>query len=183
MHNGHLTLAREILFETGLDGILFVPSFVPPRKLKGCVASFADRLEMLRLAIADTRQFYVTDIESEWSEPGYTLHMVRALKKRFPATIFSFIIGADLLTEIETWYEAMEIVKDVRIIAGSRPGVVLEMPEGFPSGTITLVPTSPVDIASHEIRTRIGSGITVAELARMTPPAVAKYILDRGLYV
>ena len=182
VHNGHLTLAREILFAAGLDRILFVPSFVPPRKAVGCVASFEDRLEMLRLAIADTRQFHLTDIESESSDPGYTLHTVRALKKRLPDAKLSFIIGADLLSEIETWYEAMAIIREVRIIAGSRPGAILATPSGFPIGAITLVPTSPVDLASHDIRARVALGITLVELARMTPPAVAKYILDQGLY-
>lgn len=182
VHNGHLTIAREILSGAALNGVLFVPSFIPPRKVRGCVASFEDRLEMLRLATAETGQFCVSDIESLSDEPGYTLHTVRAVKKRFPATEFSFIIGADLLNEIETWYETLEIIKEVPIIAGSRPGSALEIPFGFPAGAITLVPTTPVDLASHEIRGRVASGFTLERLAKMTPPGVAKYIMEKGLY-
>ncbi|PWB75960.1 nicotinate (nicotinamide) nucleotide adenylyltransferase [candidate division GN15 bacterium] len=182
VHNGHLTLAREIRLNAHLDGILFVPSFVPPRKVQGCVASFQHRFAMLGLATADDKRFGVTDIESERDEPGYTLHTVRALKKRFPGTALSFIIGADLLTEIETWFEAMEIIKEVPIIAGTRPGAALKTPAGLPSGAVSLVPTSPVDLASHDIRARIAAGITLQELSRMMPPVVAQYILDEGLY-
>ena len=182
VHNGHLTLAREIFQAAGLDGILIVPSFNPPRKNKGCVASFDDRVAMLRWALADFDQFCVSEIEAESEEPGYTLHTVRALKKRYPKSTFSFIIGADLLMELETWYEAEEIIKEVRIIAGTRPGAGLVPPSGFPEGAITLVPTTAVNLASHEIRGLVSSGITLTELSRMVPPAVATYIFEHGLY-
>ncbi len=182
VHNGHLTLAREILHAVGLNGILFVPSFVPPRKHQGCVATFVARFEMLRLAISDEPRFSLSDIETERKEPGYTLYTVRSLKKRYPTTALSFIIGADLLNELETWFEAMEIVKEVPIIAGSRPGAALELPSSLPVGAITLVPTKPVDLASHIIRARVASGVALEELATMTSMPVAQYILSEGLY-
>lgn len=182
VHNGHLTLAREILQMARLDAILFVPSFNPPRKNKGCVASFDDRVAMLRLALADFDQLRVSQIEAKSVEPGYTLHTVRALKKRYPKTEFAFIIGADLLMELESWYEADEIIKEVRIFAGTRPGAGLEPPSGFPEGAITLVPTTAVNLASHEIRGLVSSGIMLTELSRMVPPAVATFIFEHGLY-
>lgn len=182
VHNGHLTLADEIQHGAGLDGVLFVPSFVPPRKVQGCVASFEDRLEMLELAVTGNKQFCVTDIESEQNDPGYTLHTVRALKKRFPGVDLCFIIGADLLTELETWFEVIEIIKEVQIIAGTRPGAALMAPAGFPEGSIKLVPTSPLDLASHQIRAQVASGITIDKLSQMVPPAVAQFIMEKGLY-
>lgn len=182
VHNGHITLARGILGAAGLDGILFVPSYNPPRKNKGCVASFEDRVVMLKLAIDGETKLALSEIEAESEEPGYTLHTVRALKKRFPQTTFSFIIGADLLAELESWYEAEEIAKEVRIIAGARPGALLAEPSGFTKGSMTLVETHPVNLASHEIRALIGSGLSMAELSRMVPETVAAYIFEHGLY-
>ena len=182
VHNGHLTLAGEILQAAELDGILFVPSYNPPRKNKGYIASFEDRVAMLGLAINGVEKLAISEIESESDEPGYTLHTVRALKKRFPKTTLSFIIGADLLAELETWYEAEEIAKEVRIIAGTRPGAKLTAPSGYPKGSITLVETHPVNLASHEIRALVASGISLAELARMVPESVATYIFEHGLY-
>jgi nicotinate-nucleotide adenylyltransferase len=182
VHNGHLTLARDILRATELNGILFVPSFNPPLKRRGCVASFEDRVAMLKMAIDDCDRFAVSEIEAKSDEPGYTLHTVRALKKRFPRTIFSFIIGADLLMELESWYEAEEIAREVQIIAGTRPGATLTEPAGFPKDAVTMVETTPIELASHQIRAVVAAGITVTELSRMIPPAVAKFVLERGLY-
>lgn len=182
IHYGHLGLAHDLLKALKYSGILFVPSFNPPRKRDGCVASFEDRAEMLRLAIDGEPQFAFDLLERESSEPGYTLLTVRALKKRFPKAIFDFIIGADLLTELESWYEADEILKEVRIVAGSRPGALVKIPAKFPAGRIRVVETGLVDIASRDIRRRLADGMSLKDLERLVPPRVAAYIIDRGLY-
>jgi len=137
---------------------------------------------MLRIAIGSYDRFAVSDIERDSSEPGYTLVTVRALKKRSPQTTFDFIIGADLLTELESWYEAEQIVKEVRIVAGSRPGAAIKLPDRFPVGAIQIVETSLVDLASHQIRKDIASGMTEEGLAQVVPLPVAEYIIAHGLY-
>ena len=182
IHYGHLTLAEEIQAAAQLEGVLFVTSYNPPRKVDGCIASFDDRMEMLRLAIADNERFALSDIESATDQTGYSLHVVRALKRRYPGVVFSFIIGADLLKEIETWHEAFDLMREVSFIAGSRPHSELRVPTVFPSGSFRIMPTQLVNLASHEIRERIAAGITLNELAELTPRPVAEFILKRGLY-
>lgn len=137
---------------------------------------------MLRLAIGTNDRFAVSEIEKGSTEPGYTLVTVRTLKKRFPQTTFDFIIGADLLAELESWYEAEQIVKEVRIVAGSRPGATIKLPDKFPVGAIQIVETSLVDLASHQIRKDIAGGMTEEGLAQVVPAPVAKYITAHGLY-
>ncbi len=182
IHYGHLGLAHDLLKALSYTGILFVPSFNPPRKRDGCVASFEHRAEMLRLAIETEPLFALDLLERESAAPGYTLLTVRALKKRFPQTTFDFIIGADLLTELESWYEADEILREVRIVAGSRPGAIVRIPAKFPAGSIRVVETGLVDIASRDIRRLLAEGMTQNELERRVPIPVAQYIIDRGLY-
>lgn len=182
IHNGHLVLAREIQSAQQLDGILFVLSHRPPRKNAGCVATFQQRLEMIRIAIGSDLRMTVTEIEREIAGTSYTLHVLRALKQRFPLVSFYFIIGADLLNEIESWYGADELVAETSFIAGARPHSQLVIPDWFPAGTVNIVPTTPVDISSHEIRLRIRNGISEDELGSLTPPTVARYIIENGLY-
>ncbi len=137
---------------------------------------------MLRLAIGSNDRFAISEIEKGSAEPGYTLVTVRTLKKRFPQTTFDFIIGADLLTELESWYEAEQIVKEVGIVAGSRPGAIIKIPDRFPVGAIQIVETSLVDLASNQIRKDIAGGMTEEGLAQVVPPPVAEYIIAHGLY-
>jgi nicotinate-nucleotide adenylyltransferase len=183
VHNGHLNLAREILRVKQYTGILFVPSYNPPRKRGGCVASFEDRVAMLQIALLDTPNFQISEIERESDAPGYTLLTVRAIKKRFPKATFEFIIGADLLGELPGWYETDEILKEIRIVAGSRPGSESKIPIGFPEGSIEVLATSLVDLASSDIRTRLPHDLPREELLAMVAPAVADYIASHGLYL
>jgi nicotinate-nucleotide adenylyltransferase len=182
VHHGHLTLARELNAAKRSDGILIVPSFNPPFKATGSLESFADRVEMLRLAIGDDACFQISTIEAEFDSPGYTLLTVRALKKRYPNASFYFIIGADLLGEFRSWYEAEEILREVTIVAGSRPGAEIVLPGDLPADRFEIIPTQMVDLASRDVRARIREGISFEELRELVPAPVARYILDHGLY-
>lgn len=182
VHRGHLALATDLAAAKGYHGVLMVPSFIPPRKVIPDMAPFVDRVEMLTLACEDTPQLVVSTIEAESDTPGYTLLTVRALKKRYPKATFSFIIGADLLTEFESWYEAEEILNEVNILVGSRPGSQLEIPPGFDKSRFELVATTLLDISSRDIRDCIRAGIDREELVKLVPEKVADYLIERGLY-
>ena len=58
IHIGHLMLADAVSLRYGYDTIAFVPAFLSPFKdgHSGCTA--ADRLAMVKLAIADNPTFY-----------------------------------------------------------------------------------------------------------------------------
>jgi len=182
IHNGHLTLARDCLDLAPLDRILFVPSFDPPHKPAGCKASFEDRTCMLELAVGDNAEFAISTIERDIDGPGYTLNLVRALKKRYPEVAFSFIIGADNITQMLDWHQPERIFEEVRVIAGTRPGFDLhtrDYPEGF---AFTTVPTSAVNLSATEIRSMLAREISLEALAQSVPQAVAEYIFNRKLY-
>lgn len=182
VHYGHLALARDICTARRSDGVLLVPSYNPPRKVISDLAPFEDRLAMLRMAIEDEPCLHVSEIEASLETPGYTLLTVRALKKRYPNARFYFIIGADLLGEFESWYEADEILKEVTIVAGSRPGADVVVPRNLPPGRFEIVSTSMIDLASRDIRARIREGISLETLAELVPVPVAHYIVDHNLY-
>ena len=63
IHNGHLAVAEEVREKLKLDKILFVPSFVPPHKRRSDMPSAAQRLQMVRIAIAGNDHFEVSTIE------------------------------------------------------------------------------------------------------------------------
>ena len=182
VHRGHIALASDIRAAKGSDGVLLVPSYIPPRKTVTGMADFEDRVRMLELALADDPTLQISRIESESDSPGYTLLTVQALKKRYPDVSFYFIIGADLLSEFSGWYEAEEILKELPVVVGSRPGVALQLPDNLPRTRFTVYDTRLLDISSRDVRAAVAAGITSHELAKLLPEQVADYILERGLY-
>ena len=188
VHRGHLALARGIYEQKKLIGALFVPSIRHPFKQGQCQASFSDRVAMLRLAVENHECFLVSEIEAEMDLSGYTLDTVRACKRRYPRAEFSFIVGADILDELKHWHDPEQILREVRILVGSRPLynekqlVARKQLAAFPSDRIELVPTSLIDISSTEVRQKIGTNISPNELDRLIPSKVRQYIRQRKLY-
>ncbi len=194
VHLGHLVLAREVCEQKELTGALLVPSIRHPFKQGQCQATFSDRVAMLRLAVENHECFLVSEIEAEMDLSGYTLDTVRACKQRYPQAEFSFIVGADILGELKQWHHPEQILKEVRILVGSRPPydkkqlvaqkklAAQKQLAAFPSDRIELVPTSLIDISSTEVRQKIGDNISPDELDRLIPSKVREYIQQRKLY-
>ena len=57
VHEGHLSIAREALRLFDLDAVWFIPCAAPPHKPTAPLAPNADRLAMLRLALAGDSPF------------------------------------------------------------------------------------------------------------------------------
>ncbi len=62
-----------------LDRIMFIPARLPPHKGQP-TAKAADRLAMVRLAVAEDERFLVCDCELGRAEPSYTIQTVRQLQ-------------------------------------------------------------------------------------------------------
>lgn len=182
VHRGHFALIDDLYATGRFDGVLFVPSFHPPHKGDRARASYDDRIAMLELALEDRDHYLASRIESELQEPGYTLNVVKEIKKRYPAARFSFIIGADNIADMRNWHRPEEVLKEIHVIAGARPGFDPQQMSRFPGERIEYVRTRTIDISSSDVRNRIAQGITLQELAEMVPDKVARYILERNLY-
>ena len=63
VHRGHLEIARRAMDEAALERVVFIPAAQPRLKSGEPSASPQQRLEMLRLAVAGTPGFEVSDIE------------------------------------------------------------------------------------------------------------------------
>ncbi|MCX6834633.1 MAG: nicotinate-nucleotide adenylyltransferase [candidate division Zixibacteria bacterium] len=182
VHFGHLTLARDVLGISNLNGVLLVPTCQPPHRSQQPAADFEDRIAMLRLALVGRRGLEISRIEDATPRPSYTLQTVKALKQAHPAVEFMFIIGADNLSQLQTWHKWTDILREVRLVVGCRPGASIGDLSAFPSGRIDLVETSEVDLSSTLVRERVKCGATREELVTMVPAQVADFILQRKLY-
>lgn len=183
IHNGHLECSRIVAKMSGVDRVLLIPSAQPPHKARqDDVASATDRLALCRLAAEGDPLFGVSDIELRRSGPSYTIDTVRELKSRGYHQI-SWLIGADMLMIFPKWHRARELMQEATILVMARPGVELawsRLPEEFRGLERNLVQAPLVDISATEIRRRIRTGEPIDDL---TPPRVAAYIREHGLYL
>ena len=184
VHTGHLIAATELRYALGLDRVLFVPTGSPPHKGNVTVAPAADRLAMLRLAIAGTSAFAVDTIELDRAGPSYTVATLTALGATHPDATLVLLMGEDSLRDLPTWREPGRILSLATIGVATRPGVDVDLGAlvtglPFTRDRVTVVPIPGIGISSRDIRRRVATGRPIDFLS---PPPVVNYILASGLY-
>lgn len=207
IHTGHLAIARDVLTRMNLSRILFIPTGDPPHKYNRPLAPALARLEMVRLAIADTSEFDVSAIEIDRTGKSYSIDTVRKIREQYgqPVQLF-FIIGLDAFLEFPTWRAPEEILKLCHIVVVPRPGRLFQSLAAIPlfqhldaeslgqldagiidrldiavpqAVGITCLSIPPCPISASEIRRRIRNG---RPLANMLSPSVESYIIQHNLY-
>jgi nicotinate-nucleotide adenylyltransferase len=179
VHSGHINLASKILDTLNLSGIIFIPSFSHPFKNDNISSSFEHRVVMLDLACKKHINFIVTNIEENLS--GYTIDTVRKLKELYPQTEFTFIVGTDSLSQLNQWREPDEIIREVNLVAGTRPGHEFSSDNCF-SDKIQYIEIAEIDISSSQLRKMISSSMPDDELKKYIDEDVLSYIKTNKLY-
>lgn len=175
-HNGHIAIARAALDQLRLSKIIFVPARIQPHKVMTITAPAEARINMLRLALDRDGAFEISDIELRRAGPSYTVDTLEELRKQRPFDDLFLIIGADNVSEIETWHDPGRIFELVTVAAANRPNFT---PSGKYMHAIVYFSMPPTDISSTEIRERIVTGRPISD---MLPPEIEEYIKENGLY-
>lgn len=202
IHLGHLRAAAEVRRRARLDRILFIPSFLPPHKKSGTVASAADRLRMVELACRWRKGFEASPVEVEAGEKSYSILTLRKIRALASGARLFFILGVDAFLDIGTWREYQRVLQECYFIVMGRPGFELdrarEVLDGKlrdsigplvtgtgaagplpPQTRIFLLPIRALNISSTAIRERVRCGET---LDGFVPGAVDAYIREHQLY-
>lgn len=172
VHNAHMALARAAMDQLGLDRVLMMPSGEPP--YKKCMASRADRLNMVRLAADGKDWIGVSEIEIMRSGETYAVDSLRMLKKEYPGDEIVYILGADAAAKVHRWKGADEVLRLCRIACAVRGDN-----DVIPQGMLRL-DAKLEGISSSEIRRRVCKGEGFEEFV---PAGVGRYIRERGLYI
>jgi nicotinate-nucleotide adenylyltransferase len=188
IHRGHLNLAENILKKSNLDKILFIPTARPPHKPDTPVTPFIHRINMVKLAISNNKSFEISDIENKnLDQFSYSILTVKRLKKIYPTTRFSLIIGGDSLKMLHTWYKAKELVDECNIISYPRPGTYIDLPyleKKWPKEIAlklfnSIINLPLTDISSTTIRKDF---YRCPEVHNFLPQNVAEYISKYNFY-
>jgi nicotinate-nucleotide adenylyltransferase len=183
IHNGHIILAMEAYKRLKLDKILFMPS--GKSYMKNNVLDVEKRVAMVELAIKEYAQFEISLIEANKKGNSYTCETLEDLKRANPDTEYYFIIGADLMFQIEKWYNPDRIFELSKIVCTVRDEFDMDTikQKGRELSTlgadIVYLDIPKIEISSTDIRAKVKSGLPVLD---MVPQAVADYILQEQLY-
>lgn len=202
IHFGHLRLAQEVADSLRLAEVRFMPSGTPPhRATPGAPA--ADRLEMVKLAVAGNPLFTVDSRESANTAPGYTVDTLTALRTELGAAqSLVLLLGADAFLDLAAWNRWRQLFDLAHIAVAYRPGFPVDtwqsrMPPALaaeyearlmrqpfavhiaPAGGVVVVPIAELDISATMIREATRRGGNVRYLL---PDQIYQYIQTHKLY-
>jgi len=86
VHLGHLLVAQSAIEELDLDRLYFLPAAQSPFKPDQKPTPAADRLRLLRLALAGQSNVELDEQEIQRGGVSYSVDTVRDYSRRFPAS-------------------------------------------------------------------------------------------------
>ncbi|MEN9221660.1 MAG: nicotinate-nucleotide adenylyltransferase [Thermostichus sp. BF3_bins_97] len=185
VHQGHLIMAEQALWQFDLDQVLWMPAGDPPHKPLAAGASTADRLAMVKLAIADHERFACSELEIHRRGRSYTIETLRSLIQEHPDTQWYWIIGVDALRDLPQWHQAEELTRlchwivAPRVDAGDAPEVLRAVTQKLPMLQAELLEAPTLTLSSTYLREQIRKGGSIRYLV---PAAVEQYIRQHQLY-
>lgn len=208
-HRGHIELPSLVRRKVGADWLLFVPAALSPLKKDNPLASDADRVEMLRIALLDRGETSaaVATLELDRAKesdavdelhprkPSYTLDTLRFMRRELGERVtLRLLIGADQAASFHKWREPREIIRI------AEPLVMLRTPMETVDRLMTelaphwstqeldewrsrVVEVPVIDAEATKIRAALLSeGPDSPMLDRVLPRAVLREIRSRGIY-
>ena len=183
IHRGHILMGLSVLDSGYVDQLLVVPSGFPPHKT--CSAGAEDRWKMVVSACACDDRLIPSRIELDRSGTIYTFDTLTAIRNQFPKAELFYVIGADTLMQLHTWYRSKEVLSLCTFLicqrdAGHEPDEYLAELERLTmrGGRFLSVSMSPVSVSSSEIRSSLASG----QMSEGLPVPVQEYCRCKGLY-
>ena len=118
-HAGHVHITKAALKRFGLDHVWWLVSPGNPLKQTG-PAPLEERMQASRAMMQHPR-VTVSDLEAKLGT-RYTAQTISALRRRYPAVRFVWLMGADNLAQFHRWQDWRWIMETVPIGVIARPG-------------------------------------------------------------
>ena len=185
IHLGHLFIAEEARVRCNLSEVLFFPNNQPAhRQGKSTHADVETRFELMELALEGNAHFRASRVEIDRPGPSYAFDTINILRNELgPNVELFYIVGADSINEILTWYRGAELFSMCHFAAATRPGFSVEESKRILSPQqlerVQFLEVPGLHIASRELRRRVKENLPIRYL---TTDAVERAVRERGLY-
>jgi nicotinate-nucleotide adenylyltransferase len=191
VHNGHLQLAKQALERLALDQVHFLPCANPVHRGAPQVSN-QDRLNMIRLSIANEGQFSVNTLELDRGGASFMIDTLREVREQYPHESISLMLGADAFNGLLGWRQPTKILNLAHLIVCQRPQVRLNKDifnerwvqsaedlqrEKF--GHVLPLAIKQSSCSSTEIREQLSVSKSVISCL---PKSVLEYIVNNHLY-
>ncbi len=179
VHYGHLRPALEVMQAVGLDQVRFMPNRIPPHRETPWL-NVDNRLELLKIAIADQTGFELDQRELQREGHSYMVDTLESLRVDFPSQSICLILGMDAFLGLKQWHQWQRIPELCHLVVTTRPGFDMDkaMMQDLPatlavsaaelseveSGRILLQSVTQLDISASQIRALLATGLSVRYL-------------------
>ena len=187
IHVGPLILGEAAWRQFGLDQVWYMPAGNPPHKQnRAGRATDEQRVDMVRLAISSNPHFALSMQEMNADGYSYTYRTLEHLRIEHPDTDWFFIMGADSLTDFDTWREPHRIVKNCQVVVATRNQMdqvafekLLEKRREEFCHNFLKLDTPNLDVSSRHLREMLHAGQSIRYYV---PDNVLHYINKNELY-
>ena len=191
-HICHVFISCYVLATAPVEQVWFVPC--AKHAFGKTLAPFAHRLAMCRLAAETLRpdRVHVSAIEEDRPGTSWTIDTVRWLQAAHPAHEFTWIIGSDVLAELDRWKDFDELRQRIAFLVIPRAASGRGRPAAAPEPAHPIVRGLRDQIAALErldFRLPDISSTLIREcvkrqqpIAHLVPQNVAAYIRAHNLY-
>jgi nicotinate-nucleotide adenylyltransferase len=186
-HRGHRTVAQAAAKAFGLDRVLLAPTALQPLKPDGSTASYADRLEMVRLLCEGVAGLEASalDAPTQDGQPNFTVDTLTRLRSEISTGEEVFVlVGADAFLDLRRWRSPAQLLTLAEWVVVTRPGFSLERLAELELSEAERQRVHLLDGIAEEV-----SATTIREALRkhrdcsaLLPAAVLDYIVSRHLY-
>jgi nicotinate-nucleotide adenylyltransferase len=194
IHNGHIKIAETAKKKCSLESVILLPTGNPPHK-KNKITDKSHRYKMVSEAIKNKPGLSVSDLELKRDGYVYTVDTLKTLNHGDGSpgsqdgpgepSLWFYIIGADVLFDLENWKNFSEVSKLCNFIVFRRPGScesfndrVRYMKEKY-GDIFNIIGFDIIDISSTYIRKNI---MKTDIIENILPEGVYEYIKENKLY-
>jgi len=196
VHFGHLRPALDVQQSLDIPRVHLLPCRLPPHR-DPPQGSPEQRLELLRLAIADEPALDIDARELGRDGPSYMVDTLESLRAEKGEESLCLALGMDALLGLESWHRWREIAKLCHLVVMQRPGrrwpqqgalaqLVSKAHTGEaerlrerPAGFVCEVPVTQMAVSSTRIRELLAAGKSPRYL---TPDVVLNRIKQERWY-
>ncbi|HET8763932.1 MAG TPA: nicotinate-nucleotide adenylyltransferase [Rhodanobacter sp.] len=186
IHIGHLTVAWEAAELLDAE-VRLLPANVPPHRAMP-IASAAERVAMLRVALAGQSRLVLDPRELARRGPSYTVDTLRELRAEQGERPLVLLLGADAFAGLPGWHAWRALFDLAHIGVLSRPGVTAPLAPELLAAIATRRTTDPAPLRASPAGCVIDLAVTPLEVSatRIRELLAAgrdpRYLLPAGLF-